>query len=153
MDNNQLQYIKIQSQYADEVEQFEKCVVKAAKLTHAIADTAEKKCKQARMAMESGNIDVMRNTIQQYICQYGRDWSRFRDVRIQLVDGNTYAQLSAVDLIQQLHCVITLVYKDTALKTVNKERNFFISWIITQILKLHYKLIFFPREGNALFYI
>lgn len=121
MDNNQLQYIKIQSQYADKVEQFEKCVVKAAKLTHAIADTAEKKCKQARMAMESGNIDVMRNTIQQYICQYGRDWSRFRDVRIQLVDGNTYAQLSAVDLIQQLHCVITLVYKDTALKTVNKE--------------------------------
>ena len=121
MDNNQLQYIKIQSQYADKVEQFEKCVVKAAKLTHAIADTAEKKCKQARMAMESGNIDVMRNTIQQYICQYGRDWSRFRDVRIQLVDGNTYAQLSAVDLIQQLHCVITLVYKDTVLKTVNKE--------------------------------
>ena len=60
------------------------------------------------MAMESGNIDVMRNTIQQYICQYGQDWSRFRDVRIQLVDGNTYAQLSAVDLIQQLHCVITL---------------------------------------------
>ena len=50
MDNNQLQYIKIQSQYADKVEQFEKCVVKAAKLTHAIADTAEKKCKQARMA-------------------------------------------------------------------------------------------------------
>ena len=31
MDNNQLQYIKIQSQYADKVEQFEKCVVKAAK--------------------------------------------------------------------------------------------------------------------------
>ena len=58
------------------------------------------------MAMESGNIDVMRNTIQQYICQYGRDWSRFRDVRIQLVDGNTYAQLSAVDLIQQLHWLI-----------------------------------------------
>ena len=57
MDNNQLQYIKIQSQYADKVEQFEKCVVKAAKLTHAIADTAEKKCKQARMAMESGNIE------------------------------------------------------------------------------------------------
>lgn len=56
MDNNQLQYIKIQSQYADKVEQFEKCVVKAAKLTHAIADTAEKKCKQARMAIESGNI-------------------------------------------------------------------------------------------------
>ena len=99
MDNNQLQYIKIQSQYAGKVEQFEKCIVKAAKLTHAIADTAEKKCKQARIAMESGN----------------------RDVRIQLVDGNTYAQLSAVDLIQQLHCVITLVYKDTALKTVNKE--------------------------------
>lgn len=42
MDNNQPQYIKIQSQYADKVEQFEKCVVKAAKLTHAIADTAEK---------------------------------------------------------------------------------------------------------------
>ena len=42
MDNNQLQYIKIQSQYADKVEQFEKCVVKAAKLTHTIADTAEK---------------------------------------------------------------------------------------------------------------
>ena len=79
MDNNQLQYIKIQSQYADKVEQFEKCVVKAAKLTHAIADTAEKKCKQARMAMESGNIDVMRNTIQQYICQYGRDWSGCSD--------------------------------------------------------------------------
>ena len=119
MDNNQLQYIKIQSQYADKVEQFEKCVVKAAKLTHTIADTAEKKCKQARMAMEWGNLDVMRNTIQQYIYQYGQDWSR--GIQIQLVDGDTYAQLSAIDLIQQLHCIITLVYKDTALKTVNKE--------------------------------
>ena len=121
MDNNQLQYIKIQSQYADKVEQFEKCVVKAAKLTHTIANTAERKCKQARMAMESDNLDVMRNTIQQYIYQYGQDWTRFRGVQIQLVDGDTYAQLSAADLIQQLHCIITLIYKDTALKTVNKE--------------------------------
>ena len=121
MDNSQLQYIKIQSQYADKVEQFEKCVVKAAKLTHTIADTAEKKCERARTAMESGNLDVMRNTIQQYIHQYGQDWTRFRGVQIQLVDGDTYAQLSAADLIQQLHCIITLVYKDTALKTVNKE--------------------------------
>lgn len=47
--------------------------------------------------------------------------TRYYILKIQLVDGNTYAQLSAVDLIQQLHCVITLVYKDTALKTVNKE--------------------------------
>ena len=99
MDNNQLQYIKIQSQYADKVEQFEKCVVKAAKLTHAIADTAEKKCEQARMAMESGNIDVMRNTIQQYICQYGQDWSRFRDVRIQLVDASVIE--SVVDMMDK----------------------------------------------------
>ena len=67
MDNNQLQYIKIQSQYADKVEQFEKCVVKAAKLTHANADKANKNCKKARMAMETRNIEVKRNTIQQNI--------------------------------------------------------------------------------------
>ena len=121
MNNNQLQYIKIQSQYVDKIEQFEKCVVKAVEKTHTIADTAEKKCKQARMAMESGNLDVMRNTIQQYIYQYGQDWSRFRGIQIQLVDGDTYARLCDADLIQQLHCIITLVYKDTALKTVNKE--------------------------------
>ena len=121
MDNTQLQYIKIQSQYADKVEQFEKCVVKAAKLTHAIADTAEKKCKQARMAIESGNIDVMRNTIQQYISRYGQDWARFRGVQIQRIDGYTYAQLSAADLVQQLHCIIALVYEDTGLKSVSKE--------------------------------
>ena len=120
MDNNQLQYIKIQSQYADKVAQFEKCVVKAAEKTHTIADTAERKCKQARIAMASGNLDVMRNAIQQYIYQYGQDWTRFRDVQIQLVDGDTYAQLSAADLIQQLHCIISLVYKDTAWRTVNK---------------------------------
>ena len=41
MDNNQLQYIKIQSQYADKVEQFEKCVVKAAKLTHCLLYTSD----------------------------------------------------------------------------------------------------------------
>lgn len=121
MNNNQLQYIKIQSQYADKVEQLEKCIVKAAKLTHALAYTAEQKCEQVRTAMESGNLDVMRNTIQQYIYQYGQDWTRFRGVQIQLVDGDTYARLSDADLIQQLHCIITLVYKDTALKTVNKE--------------------------------
>lgn len=121
MDNNQLQYIKIQSQYADKVEQFEKCVVKAAKLTHTIADTAEKKCEQARMAIASGNLDVMWNTIQQYIYQYRQDWSRFRDVRIQHIDRQTYSQLSAADLIQQLHCIIALIYKDTGLKSVNRE--------------------------------
>ena len=43
MDNNQLQYIKIQSQYADKVEQFEKCVVKAAKLTHALRKNASRR--------------------------------------------------------------------------------------------------------------
>ena len=31
MDNTQLQYIKIQSQYIDKLEQFEKCIIKAAK--------------------------------------------------------------------------------------------------------------------------
>ncbi len=121
MNNNQLQYIKIQSQYADKVEQFEKCVVKAAKLTHTIADTAEKKCERARMAMKSGNLDVMRNTIQQYIYQYRQDWSRFRGVQIQRVDEQTYAQLSVADLLQQLHCIIALIYKETGLKSVNRE--------------------------------
>lgn len=44
MDNTQLQYIKIQSQYIDKLEQFEKCIIKAAKAAHSLADTAEKKC-------------------------------------------------------------------------------------------------------------
>lgn len=47
MDNTQLQYIKIQSQYIDKLEQFEKCIIKAAKAAHSLADTAEKKCGQA----------------------------------------------------------------------------------------------------------
>lgn len=33
----------------------------------------------------------------------------------------TYAQLSAADLVQQLHCIIALVYEDTGLKSVSKE--------------------------------
>lgn len=65
MDNTQLQYIKIQSQYANKLEQFEKCIVKAAKEAHSLADTAEKKCEQARAALESGDMEVMWNTIQQ----------------------------------------------------------------------------------------
>ena len=76
MDNTQLQYIKIQSQYIDKLEQFEKCIIKAAKAAHSLADTAEKKCGQAWAALESGNMDVMRNTIQQYISRYGQDWAR-----------------------------------------------------------------------------
>ena len=43
MDNTQLQYIKIQSQYIDKLEKFEKCIIKAAKAAHSLADTAEKK--------------------------------------------------------------------------------------------------------------
>lgn len=121
MDNIQLQYIKIQSQYIDKLEQFEKCVIKAVKAAHSLADTAEKKCSQAQAALESGNMDVMRNTIQQYISLYGQDWARFRGVQIQRISGYTYAQLSAADLVQQLHCIITLVYKDTGLKSVSKE--------------------------------
>ena len=110
MDNTQLQYIKIQSQHIDKLEKFEKCIIKAAKAAHSLADTAEKKCGQAWAALESGNMDVMRNTIQQYISQYGQDWARFRGVQIQRIDGYTYAQLSAADLVQQLHCIIALVY-------------------------------------------
>ena len=121
MDNTQLQYIKIQSQYIDKLEQFEKCIIKAAKAAHSLADTAEKKCGQAWAALESGNIDVMRNTIQQYISRYGQNWARFRGVQIQRIDGYTYAQLSAADLVQQLHCIIALVYEDTGLKSVSKE--------------------------------
>lgn len=90
MDNTQLQYIKIQSQYIDKLEQFEKCIIKAAKAAHSLADTAEKKCGQAWAALESGNMDVMRNTIQQYISRYGQDWARFRGVQIQRIDGYTY---------------------------------------------------------------
>lgn len=86
MDNTQLQYIKIQSQYIDKLEQFEKCIIKAAKAAHSLADTAEKKCGQAWAALESGNMDVMRNTIQQYISRYGQDWARFRGVQIQRID-------------------------------------------------------------------
>ena len=37
------------------------------------------------------------------------------------IDGYTYAQLSAADLVQQLHCIIALVYEDTGLKSVSKE--------------------------------
>ena len=120
MDNTQLQYIKIQSQYIDKLEQFEKCIIKA-KAAHSLADTAEKKCGQAWAALESGNMDVMRNTIQQYISRYGQDWARFRGVQIQRIDGYAYARLSAADLVQQLHCIIALVYEDTGLKSVSKE--------------------------------
>ena len=123
MDNNQLQYIKIQSQYANQMEQFEKCVVKAAEIRHTIDDTAEKKCTQAQIAIGSGDINLMRNTIQQYIYQYGQDWSRLPGTPIRHVDERTYAQFSAVDLIQQLNCIITWVYKDTALKIVSKEAS------------------------------
>jgi hypothetical protein len=121
MDNTQLQYIKIQSQHVDKLEQLEKCIIKAAKAAHSLADTAEKKCGQAWAALESGNMDVMRNTIQQYISRYGQDWAHFRGVQIQRIDGYTYAQLPAADLVQQLHCIIALVYEDTGLKSVSKE--------------------------------
>jgi len=123
MDNNQLQYTQIQSQYTSQVEQFGKCVVKVAEIKHTIDDTAEKKCEQARIAIKSGDIDVMWNTIQQYIHQYGQDWSRFQGVQFHFVDSDTHAQLSAADLIQQLHCIITWMYKDTALKTASKETS------------------------------
>lgn len=123
MDNNQLPYNKIQSQYTSQVEQFGKCVVKVTEIKHTIDDTAEQKCKQARIAMESGDIGFMWDTIQQYIQQYGQDWSRFQGVQIQFVDEHTYAQLSVTDLIQQLNCIIAWVYKDTALKIVSKEAS------------------------------
>ena len=77
--------------------------------------------RQAWAALESGNMDVMRNTIQQYISRYGQDWARFRGVQIQRIDGYAYARLSAADLVQQLHCIIALVYEDTGLKSVSKE--------------------------------
>lgn len=73
------------------------------------------------MAIGSDDMDIMWNTIQQYIYQYGQDWSHLPGVQIQRVDSDTYAQLSAIDLIQQLHCIIALVYKDTGLKSVNRE--------------------------------
>lgn len=123
MNDNQLPHILIQSQYTSQVEQFEKCVVKVAEIKRTIADTAKKKCEQAQIAIKSGNMDIMWNTIQQYIHQYGQDWSRFQGVQFHFVDSDTHAQLSAADLIQQLHCIITWVYKDTALKTVSKETS------------------------------
>ena len=121
MDSIRLRYIKIQSQYADKLEQFEMCIVKAVKEAHSLAGTAEKKCEQARAALESANKEVMRNTIQQYISRYGQDWSHFQGVQIQRLDEYTYAHLSAADLIQQLHCIIILVYEDTGLKSAGKE--------------------------------
>ena len=51
----------------------------------------------------------------------GQDWARFRGVQIQRIDGYAYARLSAADLVQQLHCIIALVYEDTGLKSVSKE--------------------------------
>ena len=123
MDNNQLQYIKIQSQSTNPMEQLGKCVVKVTEIKHTIDDTAEKKCEQVRMAIESDDMDVMWNTIQWYIHQYGQDWSRFQGVHLYFVDSNTHAQLSKADFIQQLHCIIGWVYKDTALKTVSKEAS------------------------------
>lgn len=120
MDGKQLQYIKLQTQDADKIEEFESCIINAAKQAHTIADTAKKKCERARSAMESGNVDYMGDTIQWYICQYGRGWTRFRDVKLQFIDAQTYAQLSGADLIQQLHCIIILVYRDTSLNTANQ---------------------------------
>lgn len=120
MDNTQLQYIKIQSQYIDKLEQFEKCIIKAAKAGALHLLTRQRKSGQAGQRWNR-QPDVMRNTIQQYISRYGQDWARFRGVQIQRIDGYTYAQLSAADLVQQLHCIIALVYEDTGLKSVSKE--------------------------------
>ena len=146
MDNTQLQYIKIQSQYADKLEQFEACIVKAAKEAHSLADTAEKKCEQARAALESGDMDVMWHTIQQYISRYGQDWSRFQGVQLQRIDAYTLAQLSAADLIRQLHCIIILVYEDTGLKSASKEA---FQKCTKRLLKQ--SKMFTDKEPNAMF--
>lgn len=58
MDSYQLQCIKFQEQYANKIEKFEECILKAAKLTHAIADTAEKRCEKAWTAIKSENLPI-----------------------------------------------------------------------------------------------
>lgn len=121
MDNTQLQYIKIQSQYIDKLEQFEKCIIKAAKAAHSLADTAEKKCRAGMGSVGIRQHGCYAEYNPTVYSRYGQDWARFRGVQIQRIDGYTYAQLSAADLVQQLHCIIALVYEDTGLKSVSKE--------------------------------
>lgn len=121
MENELFQYLNIQDEYTDKIETFAKCVVKAAKAVHAASETSEKKCCEARRALNSGSIECMRTVIQCYICQYGADWVRFRDVKIQRMDRTTYEQLSIDELQRQLRIIIALVYKSTAFKTGCKE--------------------------------
>lgn len=121
MENELFQYLNIQDEYADKIETFAKCVVKAAKAVHAASKTAERKCREAQQALNSGSIERMRAVIQCYIRQYGADWLHFRDVKIQCIDRAAYEQLSIDDLQRQLRIIIALVYKSTAFKTGCKE--------------------------------
>lgn len=121
MESNQAQCLKIQEKYADKIETFAKCVVKAAKAVHAISDTSEIKCREAQQALDSENMDLMRIVIQKYIRQYRADWSHFSDVRFRYIDQATYEQLPKEELRRQLQAIIALVYKDTAFKTGCKE--------------------------------
>lgn len=120
MDNRQ-QYIRMQSQYADKIEEFEKCVIKAVRETHILAEKSEKTCKKAHLAIVSQDTEVMRITIQEYICEYGKEWSRLPNVKLVAIDGATYRQLSTDDLTKELHCIITLVYVSNVLKTASWE--------------------------------
>jgi isopropylmalate/homocitrate/citramalate synthase len=86
MESNQAQCLKIQDKYADKVETFAKCVVKAAKAVHAVSETSEIKCQEAQKALDSENMDLMRVVIQKYIRKYRVDWSHFSDVRFRYID-------------------------------------------------------------------
>lgn len=83
MESNQAQCLKIQDKYADKVETFAKCVVKAAKAVHAVSETSEIKCQEVQKALDSENMDLMRVVIQKYIRKYRVDWSHFSDVRFR----------------------------------------------------------------------
>ncbi len=121
MESNQAQCLKIQDKYADKVETFAKCVVKAAKAVHAVSETSEIKCQEVQKALDSENMDLMRVVIQKYIRKYRVDWSHFSDVRFRYIDQATYEQLPMDELRRQLQGIIALVYKDTAFKTGCKE--------------------------------
>ena len=146
MDSYQLQCIKFQEQYANKIEKFEECILKAAKLTHAIADTAEKRCEKAWTAIKSENLDEMRDVIQWYIQQHGPEWLAFREVKLYAVDEYTYMQLPKEDLILQLHCIIILEYKDTVFKAKNKEN---LCRCAKNLLKK--SKVFTDKELDALF--
>lgn len=121
MENERFQYLNIHDEYADKIETFAKCVVKAAKAVHAASEISEKKCCEARRALNSGSIERMRTVIQCYIRQYGADWLHFRDVKIQCMDRAAYEQLSIDELQRQLRIIVALIYKSTAFKTGCKE--------------------------------